>query len=121
MLVGFSRWKCCLTAEYRGIPCGYAVLFLHAYKKIAHQCLFGMIVDQEYRNQGIGTQLILHLEELGKTNFHLEVLYLEVFEGNPAISLYRRLGFREVGYQRHWLKEDDGLFRSKITMEKLLK
>jgi len=120
MLVGFSRWNCCLTAEYKGVPCGYAALFLHAYKKIAHQCLFGMIVDQDYRNRGIGTQLILHLEELAKRNFKLEVLYLEVFQGNPAISLYRRMGYKEVGYQKHWLKENDGQFRSKITMEKVL-
>ncbi len=120
MLVGFSRWKCALVAEYDGVPVGFAVLFLHAYKKIAHQCLFGMIVDQEYRNMGIGTQLVLHIFELAKKNFNLETLYLEVFEGNPAISLYRRMGFKEVGYHKHWLKEDDGQFRSKISMEKEL-
>jgi len=121
MLVGFSRWKCALTAEYDGKPVGFAVLFLHAYKKIAHQCLFGMIVDKEFRNKGIGSQLILHLLELAKKNFNLQVLYLEVFEGNPAITLYRRMGFREVAYQKHWLREDDGNYRSKITMEKILK
>ncbi|MCH9634453.1 MAG: hypothetical protein S4CHLAM7_12040 [Chlamydiae bacterium] len=120
MLVSFSRWKCALTAEYDGVPVGFGVLYLHAYKKIAHQCLFGMIVDQEYRNKGIGTQLILHLYELAKQNFNVETLYLEVFEGNPAISLYRRMGFNEVGYQRKWLKEDDGNYRSKITMERVL-
>lgn len=120
MLLGFARWKCAITVEYDGKPVGFGVLFLHAYKKIAHQCLFGMIVDQEYRNQGIGTQLIMHLVELAKKNFNLEVLYLEVFQGNPAISLYRRMGFKEVAYQKHWLKEDDGSYRSKITMEKVL-
>lgn len=118
MLIGFSNYKCALTAEYDGVPVGYGVLFLHAYKKIAHQCLFGMIVDQEYRNKGIGTELLRYLMELAKQNFKLEVLNLEVFEGNPAISLYRRLGFREVGYHKKWLKEDDGSFRSKICMER---
>lgn len=79
-----------------------------------------MLVDEKYRNQGVGTNLLLNLMEMGKKNFKLEVLYLEVFEGNPAISLYRRLGFREVGYHPYWLKEDDGRFRSKIVMEKVL-
>lgn len=120
MLAGFSRWKCALTAEYDQVPVGFAALFLHAYKKIAHQCIFGMIVDKDYRNMGIGTQLLLHIFELAKKNFNLETLYLEVFEGNPAISLYRRMGFKEVGYQKHWLKEDDGRYRSKITMERHL-
>lgn len=121
MLVGFTRWKCALTAFVDNKPVGFAILYLHAYKKVAHQCLFGMIVDEKYRNRGIGTQLLLNLMELGKKNFNLEVLYLEVFEGNPAISLYRRLGFREVGYHPYWLKEDDGKYRSKIVMEKVLK
>lgn len=120
MLVGFTKWKCALTAYIDNEPVGFAVLFLHAYKKIAHQCLFGMIVDQDHRNKGVGTQLLLHLMELGRKNFRLEVLYLEVFEGNPAISLYRRLGFNEVGYHKYWLREDDGKFRSKIVMEKHL-
>ncbi len=120
MLCSFSRWKCALTAFIDNKPVGFAVLFLHAYKKIAHQCLFGMLVDEKYRNQGVGTNLLLNLMEMGKKNFKLEVLYLEVFEGNPAISLYRRLGFREVGYHPYWLKEDDGRFRSKIVMEKVL-
>lgn len=120
MLCGFTRWKCALTAFIDHKPVGFAVLFLHAYKKIAHQCLFGMLVDPNYRNQGVGTNLLLNLIEMGKKNFNLEILYLEVFEGNPAISLYRRLGFREVGYHPYWLKEDDGKFRSKIVMEKVL-
>lgn len=120
MLIGFTKWKCALTAFIGKKPVGFGVLFLHAYKKIAHQCLFGMIVDPEHRNMGVGTQLLLHLLELGKQNFNLEAMYLEVFEGNPAISLYRRLGFNEVGYHKYWLKEDDGKFRSKIVMEKVL-
>lgn len=120
MLIGFTRFKCALTAYVDDKPVGFAVLFLHAYKKIAHQCLFGMIVDPEYRNKGIGSHLLLNLMELGKQNFNLKVLYLEVFEENPAIRLYRKLGFREVGYYKYWLKEDDGKYRSKITMEKLL-
>lgn len=118
MLMGFNRWKCSITAEYENKTVGFGALYLHPYKKIAHQCLFGLMVDKDYRNKGIGTQIVLHLIELARQNFGLEVLYLEVFEGNPAINLYRRLGFKEVGYQKYWLKEDDGAYRSKITMEK---
>lgn len=121
MLTSFTKWNCTLTAEYDKTPVGFAVLYLHAYKKIAHQCLFGMIIDKEHRNMGIGTQLLLNLIELARKNFGIETLYLEVFEGNPAINLYRRLGFKETGYQKHWLKEDDGTYRSRIVMEKYIK
>ncbi len=120
MLCGFTRWKSALTAFVDDKPIGVGVLFLHAYKKIAHQCLFCLLVDPDYCNQGVGSHLLLNLMELAKKNFNIEVLYLEVFEGNPAISLYRRFGFKEVGYHPYWIKEADGKFRSKIVMEKVL-
>lgn len=119
MLMNFSKWKCSLTIEVDKKPVGVALLYLHAYKKIAHQCLFGIIMDKDYRGKGLGTQLMHNLFHLAKNNFKIEVLYLEVFEGNPAISLYRRLGFTEVGYQKHWIKDKDG-YLPKITMEKIL-
>lgn len=121
MLCGFTRWKCGLTAFIDNEPVGMGFLFLHAYKKIAHQCLFALFVDAKHRNKGVGTNLLINIEKLAKENFNIEVLYLEVFEENPAISLYRRMGYKEVGYHRYWLKEDDGRYRSKIVMEKVLK
>ncbi len=119
MLVSFSKWRCSLTLLVDGVPSGIAILFLHAYRKIAHQCLFGIIIDEKQRNKGYGTQLIDQLVHLAQESFKLKVLYLEVFEGNPAISLYRRFGFNEVGFQKYWLKQN-GKYQAKVTMEKLL-
>ncbi|NGX26957.1 MAG: hypothetical protein K940chlam6_00884, partial [Chlamydiae bacterium] len=48
-----------------------------------------------------------------------EMLHLEVYETNPAINLYRRLGFTEFGIQKKFIKED-GRYMGKIFMERPL-
>lgn len=117
--ISFSKYKSSLTATLDDKPCGIATLCLMPYRKLAHQCLLSIIVAKEQRNRGIGTVLMNNLIHLAKNYFRMEVLYLEVYEGNPAISLYRRFGFREVGFQKHFMKED-GNYVGKITMERVL-
>lgn len=117
--VGFSKHRSSLTALIEGKPVGLATLCLMPYKKLAHQCLLSIIVSEGARNRGVGTVLMNNLLHLAKNYFRLEVIYLEVYEGNPAISLYRRFGFVEVGLQRHFMKEE-GKYVGKIVMERVL-
>jgi ribosomal protein S18 acetylase RimI-like enzyme len=49
----------------------------------------------EYRKQGIGTQLILHLLENIKNLY--PAISLSVSLENPALRLYQRLGFEIIG------------------------
>ena len=58
-------------------------------------------------------------KSLPKNNFDIELLHLEVYEGNPAIHLYQRLGFVQYGYQRHFIKQN-GQYLGKIMMQKAL-
>lgn len=117
--IGFSRYKSSLTAMLEGNPVGLATLCLMPYRKLAHQCLISIIVSQEARGRGVGTLLMNNLIHLAKEYFGIEVLYLEVYEGNRAISLYHRFGFREVGYQKHFMKEE-GEYVGKVVMERIL-
>ena len=118
--VGFARYKCSLTALKNGIPVGLCTLYLQPYKKLAHQCEFGIIVAPEYRNQGIGSMLLDHLVHLAKTNFKIELLHLQVYQDNPAINLYKRHGFVEFGRQVAWIKELDNTYTGRVFMEKYL-
>jgi len=118
--VGFSRYKCSLTAVKDDVPCGIATLYLQPYKKLAHQCEFGIIIGGSYRNQGIGSELMNQLIHLAKERFGITLLHLQVYAENPATRLYERLGFKEFGRQKLWIKEDDGSFTSRIFMEKVL-
>ena len=115
--VGYSIHESSYTACSDGIPCGTAVLYLSQYKKLKHQALFAIIVDKNFRSRGIGTKIFERLKKDAKEKFHLEFLHLEVYEGNPAQSLYKRLGFQEYGRQDQFLKERDGTYRNKINMQ----
>ncbi len=117
--IGFSKYKSSLTAVHEGKPCGIATLCLMPYRKLAHQCLVSIIVSKEVRGKGVGTLLMNNLMHLAKDYFGIEVLYLEVYEGNRAISLYERFGFREIGLQKHFMKEN-GEYIGKIIMERIL-
>jgi len=120
--MSYTKQGAVLTALWDGVPCGIANLYLQPYKKLAHQCLFAIIIDEKYRGKGVGTMLMKELMALAKT-FGIELLHLEVYEGNPARRLYERLGFVQYGIQRHFVKEQtDGqkAYRAKVMMQKKL-
>jgi putative acetyltransferase len=119
--IGFARYRCSLTALLNGVPCGIATLFLQPYRKLAHQCEFGIIVSPQYRDQGIGSDLIKNIIHLGRDYFKIELLHLQVYAKNPAVNLYKRFGFQEFGHQKHWIKERNGEYVGRLFMEKYIK
>ncbi|MDE3055448.1 MAG: GNAT family N-acetyltransferase [Verrucomicrobiota bacterium] len=118
--MSYAKIQATLTAVYQGVPCGSATIYINSYKKLAHQALFGILVGSQWRGKGIGTELLSQLISLAQERFRLEVLHLEVYEGNPAIRLYQRFGFQQYGFQRHFAKESAEEYLGKIMMEKKL-
>lgn len=58
--------------------------------------LFDIVTGHLYRNKGYGKQLVLNILKWAKLNGATHS-YLQVVKGNePAIKLYRKLGYREV-------------------------
>jgi putative acetyltransferase len=96
-----------LTAELEGRPCGIAGLDLPGYSKIRHQAMFSIIVDKSCRNLGIGSALLQALLAAAKAWHGVSLVLLEVFEGNPARSLYQRMGFVDFGFQPFYSKMED--------------
>lgn len=117
--VGYSKMGAGLTALWNGEPCGMFNLYIQSFKKLAHTCLFSIIVDENFRKKGIGKALIEEGEKLAKDKFMIEILHLEVYEGNPAKRLYERLGYQSYASQEHFIK-DRGEYLSKIFMQKRL-
>lgn len=119
--MSYSKQGSALIALCDGEPCGTAVLYISPYRKLAHQCLFAIIVDEKRRGQGVGTALLQELTRLAKEKFHISLLHLEVYEGNLAIELYQKLGFVRYGFQRHFVKvPHENRYIGKIMMQKRL-
>jgi len=118
--IGFARYKCSLTATMNGEPCGLITLYLQPYRKLAHQCEFGIIVGTGQRDKGIGSHLIKNAIHLAKSYFNIELLHLQVYAENPATHLYQRWGFKEFGRQNQWIKEAPGDYRARLFMERLI-
>jgi ribosomal protein S18 acetylase RimI-like enzyme len=117
--MGYNRIQATLTAEFEDTPCGFALLYIQPFKKLAHTCLFSIIVKKEFRGKGVGAALLTELMKLAKNKFHIEILHLEVYEGNPAQHLYEKLGFEEFGVQSRFIKEEEGYLPKRFFQKTL--
>lgn len=117
--MGYTRYSSSLTATINNTPVGIGTLFLMPYKKVSHHCLFKLIVSPEHQRKGIGTALIRNIKHLAKNYFKLELIHIEVFEGNPLISLLLKLDFQEYGRQDHFVKEGDH-YLERVLLESYL-
>jgi RimJ/RimL family protein N-acetyltransferase len=117
--MSYTKMNACFTAYVDGVVAGMSILYIQPYQKFAHQCLFAIIVGEGFRSKGIGKALIEQMTTQAKEKFHIEILHLEVYEGNPAYHLYERLGFQEYGRHPRFIKWE-GKYYDKILMQKRL-
>ena len=103
-----------LVAEENGQIIGFAGVVM----VLDEAELTNVAVMKSHQKQGIGRLLIESLMRL-ISEFGVEILHLEVRISNEsAISLYRRIGFEEVGLRHDYYetpKEDAILMRRKIS------
>lgn len=97
VLIGVEMGTCIsIVAEIDGKTVGHTmVTVLHGFEK--HRGRLGISVAKEYRDIGIGHELMkTALEESRKAG--LLLVELGVFANNTrAVHLYQKLGFKEVG------------------------
>lgn len=105
--IGFCRWSCSLTATIHHVPCAIGTLFLMPYRKVAHQALFKVVVDPKWQKHGVGESMIKNLKHLAKNYFQLDLIAIEIFEGNPILSILKKQGFQEIFRQDNYVKAQD--------------
>jgi len=117
---GYIRLKSALTICVDAKPVGMANLYISPFQKLAHQSLFSIMIDENYRGQGLGTRLMETLIQVAQKDHKIELLHLEVYDGNPAIGLYKKMGFKEYGRHPRFIKLDKDAYVDKVLMQREL-
>ncbi len=87
-----------LLAEIGGKAVGLAgISCVGAKVKVKHRAEFGISVDREYWNLGIGRALTKTCIECARSAGYIQLELDVVAENNKAIALYESLGFTEYG------------------------
>ena len=113
----YMRQGSVFTIEVGGQPAGLAVLYVSSYEKLKRQALFAIVIGKQYRGKGLGSKLLTYLIDKAKNQFGIKLLHLEMYEGNPAKSLYERFGFKHYASHERFLKESSGVYKAKVMME----
>ena len=102
------------VAELDGETAGYADMWI-----IADEAqLYNIAVAPEFRGRGIGSIILRYMAEKAES-MGCAVMLLEVRRSNvPAVSMYRREGFRESGIRKGYYAED---YEDAILMDKEIK
>jgi len=75
-------------------------------------CVDYMWVDEKHRGQGIGSHLIVKLENFAKSN-HCVSIQLFTY-GFQAEKFYKKLDFRCIGVIPKWIEDHDTIFLRKM-------
>ena len=84
---------------------GEVIAYVGIYISLDEGNITNVAVDERYRRLGIAKKLLEEIEKIAvKTD--VKTLYLEVRESNlPAISLYKKCDFREVGIRKNYYEK----------------
>lgn len=79
-------------------------------KIVADQAdIMNIVTRKNFRRKGVGTLLLKKLITICK-DFKLTSIFLEVNEENiPAITLYEKFGFKNVGIRKNYYKNKNGI------------
>lgn len=84
--------------------------------KYQHRAVFGISIQKEYWNLGLGTtimsELIIWAKKMGYEQIELEV----VCDNTRAVVLYEKLGFKIYGTRKNSFKYKDGTYAAEFLM-----
>lgn len=111
-----------LVVEAAGAIVGTSEVNTGERKRCRHVGRIGISVLEKYRGTGCGTALLKCIIKWAEKDRIIEKLNLEVFANNAnAISLYKKLGFREYGIAPKEIKMNEDEYVDTILMYKFVK
>ncbi|MHC4464030.1 MAG: GNAT family N-acetyltransferase [Planctomycetota bacterium] len=110
-----------LVAELAGSIAGGLGFENSSRKRLEHHGILHMGVHPQFRDKGVGTALVQSLIDWAKQNPIVEKLCLIVFATNePAIRLYKKMGFLEEGRRLRHVTIADGEYVDAILMARFV-
>ena len=76
-----------------------------------------LAVARSHQGKGIGALLLDRFVMISQRK-GVEELHLEMRDGNPALQLYERAGFSEVGRRRNYYTGSDGRLYDALTLSR---
>ena len=87
-----------ILAEVNGVVAGLAGIdTVGGRDKIRHRADFGISIDRQYWNLGIGTELLHACIDCARKAGYEQIELSVVAENETAITMYRKAGFEEYG------------------------
>ena len=110
-----------ILAEVDGIVAGLAgIEAVGSQDKIRHRAEFGISVDRQYWNLGIGTALMNACIECARKAGYEQIELTVESKNLRAVALYLRFGFTVYGTRPHGMKYPDGSYDDDYLMLKKL-
>ena len=96
-----------LTDNDKAIPVGCIDIF--DFDPYHQRAGMGIVIDADYRNQGIASEAIEATVDYGFHTLGLHQLYCNILENNPAsLKLFQQQGFEIVGTKKDWVRTQNG-------------
>ena len=110
-----------ILAEVDGIVAGLAgIEAVGSQDKIRHRAEFGISVDRQYWNLGIGTALMNACIECARKAGYEQIELNVVAENKNAIAMYRKAGYEEFGRNPRGFKSRLTGYQEVVYMRKEL-
>lgn len=99
-----SGYSCWVLENQQECMLGYGIIS----SAVGEAHLLNLCVRPDQQGQGLGFMLAEHLIHIARS-YQAETMFLEVRPSNhPALVIYNRLGFNEVGLRRNYYPAADG-------------
>lgn len=97
--------------------CSYLIFSKNELSKMSHLSnLYEIYTHPDFRHLNKASKLIQHVTDLARKNPALEQLVLNVNSDNhPAIKLYQKLGFVQVGNLPNFIKHSPTFYSNQLT------
>lgn len=101
--------------EESGLMVGLYILHPNNVGRCGHICNTSYAVREDIRGQHIGEQLVRHSMKMGKElGFRILQFNAVVADNYPALRLYKKLGFTQLGVIPEGFLTKDGIYRDII-------